>query len=107
MVVVNSVQMAMTLLDKKSSISSDRPLIAMGGELIGWKNSLGLMSYGPRFRNFRRLAHQLFGNNATMQSFLPMVEFETHRFLKRISAKPEELSAHIRKYVAFTFLCQY
>ncbi|PBK96431.1 cytochrome P450 [Armillaria gallica] len=97
MVVVNSVQMAITLLDKKSSISSDRPLIAMGGELIGWKNALGLMSYGPRFRNFRRLAHQLFGNNATMQSFLPMVEFETHRFLKRISAKPEELSAHIRK----------
>ncbi len=41
----------------------------MGGELIGWKNSLGLMSYGPRFRNFRRLAHQLFGNNATMKPF--------------------------------------
>ncbi|KAK0240536.1 cytochrome P450 [Armillaria nabsnona] len=97
MVVVNSVQMAMTLLDKKSSISSDRPLVAMGGELIGWKNSLGFMSYGPRFRNFRRLAHQLFGNNATMKAFLPMVELETHRFLKRISAKPEELSAHIRK----------
>ncbi|PBK60866.1 cytochrome P450 [Armillaria solidipes] len=97
MVVVNSVQMAMTLLDKKSSISSDRPLIAMGGELIGWKNALGLMPYGPRFRNFRRLAHQFFGSNATMKPFLPMVELETHRFLKRISAKPEELSADIRK----------
>ncbi|KAK0436558.1 cytochrome P450 [Armillaria borealis] len=90
-VVINSVQMAMTLLDKKSSISSDRPLVAMGGELIGWKNILGLMPYGPRFRNFRRLAHQLFGSNATDEAV------ETHRFLKRISAKPEELSAHIRK----------
>ncbi|SJL07070.1 related to cytochrome P450 CYP2 subfamily [Armillaria ostoyae] len=97
MVMVNSVQMAMTLLDKKSTISSDRPLVAMGGELIGWKNALGLMPYGPQFRNFRRLAHQLFGSNATMKPFLPMVEVETHRFLKRISAKPEELSAHIRK----------
>ncbi|KAK0185227.1 cytochrome P450 [Armillaria mellea] len=41
--------------------------------------------------------HQLFGSNVTMKQFLPMVELETHRFLKRISAKPEELPAHIRK----------
>ncbi|KAK0501164.1 cytochrome P450 [Armillaria luteobubalina] len=97
MVVVNSVQMAMTLLDKMGSISSDRPLVAMGGELIGWKNSLGLMPYDTRFRNFRRLAHQLFGTNVTMKQFLPIVELETHRLLTRISARPEELSAHIRK----------
>ncbi|KAK0209261.1 cytochrome P450 [Desarmillaria ectypa] len=71
-VVINSAQIAMTMLDKKSSIYSDRPLVAMGGEL-------------------------LFGNNATIKRFLSMVELETHRFLKRISDKPEELSAHIRK----------
>ncbi|KAK0222553.1 cytochrome P450 [Armillaria nabsnona] len=74
----------------------DRPLVAMGGELIGWKNALGLTSYGARFRNFRRLAHQFFGSNTTMKLFLPMVELEAHRLLKRVSAKPEELSAHIR-----------
>ncbi|PBK94798.1 cytochrome P450 [Armillaria gallica] len=96
-VVINSVQTAMALLDKNSLISSDRPFVAMGGELVGWKNSLGLMPYGARFRNCRRLAHQLFGSNATMKPFLPMVELETQRFLKRVSAKPEELSAHIRK----------
>ncbi|SJL03018.1 related to cytochrome P450 CYP2 subfamily [Armillaria ostoyae] len=96
-VVINSVQTAIALLDKKSLISSDRPFFAMGGELIGWKNSLGLMPYGARFRNFRRLAHQLFGSNVTMKPFLPMVELETHRFLKRVSGKPEELPAHIRK----------
>ncbi|KAK0479595.1 cytochrome P450 [Armillaria novae-zelandiae] len=97
MVVVNSVQPAMTLLDKMGSISSDRPLVAMGGELIGWKNSLGFMPYDARFRNLRRMAHQLFGSNATMKQFVPMVELEAHRFLKRVSATPEELSAHIRK----------
>ncbi|KAK0478631.1 cytochrome P450 [Armillaria luteobubalina] len=84
------------LLDKKSLISSDRPFVAMG-ELVGSKNGLALMPYGARFRNFRRLSHQLFGTNATMKQFLPMVELETHRFLQRISATPEELSVHIRK----------
>lgn len=94
----------MALLDKKSLISSDRPFVAMGGELVGWKNSLGLMPYGARFRNCRRLAHQLFGSNATMKPFLPMVELETQRFLKKVSSKPGELSAHIRKCVVFSFL---
>ncbi|KAK0478633.1 cytochrome P450, partial [Armillaria luteobubalina] len=94
MVVINSIPIAMSLLDKNSLVSSDRPFLAMSGELIGWKNGLALMPYGPRLRNSRRLAHQLFGTNATMKQFLPMVELETHRFLKRISAKPEELSAH-------------
>ncbi len=79
----------------------------MGGELIGWKNGLGLTSYGARFRNFRRLVHQFFGSNATMKLFLPMVELEAHRLLKRVSATPEELSAHIRKCVIFSFLRQY
>ncbi|KAK0222555.1 cytochrome P450 [Armillaria nabsnona] len=96
MVVINSVQIAAALLDKKSLISSDRPFFAMS-ELIGWKNGLALMPYGARFRNFRRLAHQLFGGNVAMKPFLPIVELGTHRFLKRVSAKPEELSAHIRK----------
>ncbi|KAK0434403.1 cytochrome P450 [Desarmillaria tabescens] len=67
------------------------------GELVGWKHSLGLMPYGARLRNQRRLAHQLLGNNAAIKQFLPMVELETHRFLKRISDKPDELPAYIRK----------
>ncbi|KAK0436560.1 cytochrome P450 [Armillaria borealis] len=97
LVVLNSAQMAISILDKKSSIYSDRPVVGMGGELIGWKNSLPLMPYGARFRNHRRLAHQLFGTNVTMNQFLPMLELETRRSLKRILTRPEELSEHIRK----------
>ncbi|KAK0185225.1 cytochrome P450 [Armillaria mellea] len=103
-VVINSIPVAIALLDKKSLISSDRPFFAMSGELIGWKNGLALMPYGSRFRNFRRLAHQLFGTSATMKTFLPIVELGTHRFLKRVCAKPEELSVHIWKTVGATML---
>ncbi|KAK0484843.1 cytochrome P450 [Armillaria novae-zelandiae] len=97
LIVLNSEKIAVDLLDKKSSIYSDRPTIQMGGELVGWKNTLVLVPYGKRFRNYRRLAHQLFGSQATMKQFLPVEERETHRFLKRILAHPENLSQHIRK----------
>ncbi|PBK93427.1 cytochrome P450 [Armillaria gallica] len=97
LVIINSAQMAISMLDKKSSIYSDRPVIGMGGELVGWKNSMIFMSYGTRFRNGRRLAHQLFGNSVNIKQFLPMLEKETRRSLKRIFTGPEGLSEHIRK----------
>lgn len=85
------------MLDKKSSIYSDRPVLQMGGELIGWKNTLVLLPYGERFRRFRRLFHQLIGSHSSMQRFLPIEEQEIHRFVRRVLAKPEDLSSHIRR----------
>ncbi|KIK64105.1 hypothetical protein GYMLUDRAFT_40354 [Collybiopsis luxurians FD-317 M1] len=97
LIIVNSASIAREMLDKNSAIYSDRPVIPMGGELCGWKNTLVLTPYGERFRNYRRLAHQLFGNAATMKSFHPVEELETHRFLKRLLSRPAEFSDHIRK----------
>ncbi|SJL03002.1 related to cytochrome P450 CYP2 subfamily [Armillaria ostoyae] len=96
-VVINSVQTAIDILDKKGAIYSDRPMVAMGGELVGWNNSFGLMPYGPRFRDSRRRVHQIFGTNTSFKQFLPAVELEARRFLKRISAKPEDLFRDIHK----------
>ncbi|KAG2370126.1 cytochrome P450 [Suillus spraguei] len=36
-VILNSVKTAMDMLDNKSAIYSDRPILPVGGELIGWK----------------------------------------------------------------------
>ena len=69
----------------------------MAGELVGWKNMLGLMPYGDRFRSYRRLAHTLFGSQTIMRSFQPLEEMETHRFLKRLLLTPENLQSHIEK----------
>ncbi|KAJ7708746.1 cytochrome P450 [Mycena rosella] len=95
--ILNGVQAAMDILDKKSSICSDRPIVPMGGELVGWKNTLVFVPYGARFRNYRRLAHSLFGSRSTMASFEPLEELETHRFLKRLLSDPDGLQNHIRK----------
>ncbi|KAJ3709804.1 cytochrome P450 [Lentinula guzmanii] len=97
LIILNSASIAKDMLEKNSAIYSDRPVIPMGGELCGWKNTLVLTPYGERFRNYRRLAHQLFGNAATMKSFHPVEELETHRFLKQLLSRPAEFSDHIRK----------
>jgi cytochrome P450 len=99
MIIINSTQAAIEMLDRKGSIYSDRPVVQMGGELVGWKSLLGLTPYGDRFRNLRQLAHKLLGSNATMSQFLPTVEQETHRFLQRLLQTPTEFEAHVRKCV--------
>jgi len=94
-IILNSAEAAIEILEKKSSIYSERPILQMGGELVGWKNTLVLLPYGDRFRRSRRLFHRAIGN-APMKQFLPLEELETRRFLRRVLAKPGDLAAHIR-----------
>lgn len=97
MIIINSAQTAFDMLDKKSSIYSERPVLQMGGELVGWKNTLVLLPYGERFRNFRKLFHQTIGTPRAMENFHPIEEKETREFLKRVLARPEDLAEHIRR----------
>ncbi|KAF8814222.1 cytochrome P450 [Phlegmacium glaucopus] len=83
------------MLDKKSAIYSDRPVSQMG-ELACWKNSLGLLPYGERFRNYRKYLHQLMGNVPSASLFYPVEELETRKLLKRVAENPDDLAAHIR-----------
>lgn len=96
-VIVNSVEVTIEMLDKKGCIYSDRPTVPMGGELVGWKNTLVFIPYGPRFREARRMTHQLFGTQVAMKQFYPLEEQETRKFLKQVLAEPEKIQAHIRR----------
>ncbi|KAG2141325.1 cytochrome P450 [Suillus clintonianus] len=95
-IVLNSVKSAMDMLDKKGTVYSDRPVLPMGGELCGWKHSLGLLPYGDHFRQYRKNIHHIMGNRAALDVYHPVEEIETHRFLKRVFAKPEKLQDHVR-----------
>jgi hypothetical protein len=96
-VLLNSIDVAIEMLDKKSGIYSDRPVFQMGGELCGWKDHLVLTPYGERFRNYRKNFHRTIGSHKAMRNYLPVEELETRRFLRRVLAKPEDLSQHVRQ----------
>ncbi|KAF4601249.1 hypothetical protein EYR38_005901 [Pleurotus pulmonarius] len=98
-IILNSPEAATDMLDKKSSIYSDRPVLQMGGELVGWKNTMALLPYGERFRNYRRSFHRTIGTRSNVAKFHSPQELETRRFLSRVLVNPAELSSHIRQTV--------
>ncbi|EPT02822.1 hypothetical protein FOMPIDRAFT_54955 [Fomitopsis schrenkii] len=97
MVIINSAQVAVELLDRKSSIYSDRPHMVMIGEMVGWTRIVSLHNYGPRFRETRRLLSQMLGSREKVAHLAPLLEAEEHRFLLRVMRDPGSLVAQVRK----------
>ncbi|KAG6845597.1 hypothetical protein H0H87_006650 [Tephrocybe sp. NHM501043] len=95
-IILNSAKTAREILDKKSHIYSDRPVMQMGGNLVGWKNTLVLLPYGDRFRRYRRMFHTVIGSRISMNQFSHTEELETRKFLRRVLTQPTDLAAHIR-----------
>ncbi|KAG1852552.1 cytochrome P450 [Suillus subluteus] len=95
-VVLNSLKIAIDMLDNKSTIYSDRPILPVGGELIGWKNATPLLPYGDRLRRHRKNFHNVIGTRAAMGIYNQVEEVETRRFIKRVFKKPDQLEAHVR-----------
>ncbi|KAJ3719643.1 cytochrome P450 [Lentinula guzmanii] len=98
MIIVNSGEI-MEQLDKRGSIHSDRPRLEMAGELVGYSKTLVLVPYGQRLRNYRRYVSKMIGSLSALSQFHPMIEAETHMFLKRTAANPHSdvISHNLRK----------
>ena len=97
LIILNNVEDARALFDKRSSIYSDRPVFEMGGELVGWKYILALTPYGARFREYRRFIARLIGAQRQVQDNVwPVQERETRRFLLRLLRAPERFDDHVR-----------
>ncbi|RDB29742.1 hypothetical protein Hypma_013817 [Hypsizygus marmoreus] len=96
MIIVNSASV-MSELDKQGSIYSDRPKLEMGGELVGYSQTLVFCPYGPRFRTYRKHLARFFGSTIAMERHRPVLEHETRRFLKRTLVNPDDLNQNLRK----------
>jgi cytochrome P450 len=69
----------------------------MGSELVGWKNTLALTPYGARFREYRKMMSRAMGTRENVKKYHALEEEETHRFLVRVLARPQDFVAEIRK----------
>ena len=97
MIILNSSKAAIDLLDKRSATYSDRPVLMMGGEIVGWNQSLALTQYGPRFREFRKYMNRFIGTRASVERLAPLQEKEMAKFVARVMAEPGSLLHQIRK----------
>ncbi len=98
MVIVNSARI-MEELDKKGAIYSDRPVLEMGGKLVGYDQTLVLIEYGARFRTYRKHFLRYLGTPKAVEGLHPLIERESRRFLQRTLAAPDNLMSHLRKLV--------
>lgn len=96
MLVINSYKAAVDLLDKRSSIYSERPK-PPSAEYIGYTTVFPLLGNGDNFKDQRRMITQTIGTRAQVEGFWPLHKHVTHKFLAALLYEPDDFMGHIRK----------
>ncbi|TRM63183.1 cytochrome P450 [Schizophyllum amplum] len=102
-IVLNSLEAARDLMDKRSGIYSDRPRFVMLCDLMGWANATTHVHYGPRFRKHRRFVQQILNQNA-IASFQNLESRQTAIALGNFLKTPDNFADHITSFAAGTML---
>ncbi|KAJ7366976.1 cytochrome P450 [Mycena albidolilacea] len=97
-VVVNSVNAAMELFEKRSRIYSDRPTIPMV-PLMGWDFVLGFMPHTDKWRQSRRMFHQHLRPDAIV-AYHPVQLRKIHDLLRGLVSTPEDFVEHTKTMAA-------
>ncbi|KAL5480690.1 hypothetical protein ACEPAI_9630 [Sanghuangporus weigelae] len=99
MIIINTVDAARDLMEKKGAIFSNRPKLPTLG-MIGWDVTLPLLQYNsPRYRTQRRLMQEHLGPS-TIRSFDNVMEERVQIFLNRLLISPDEFHQDILGHVA-------
>ncbi|CAA7262429.1 unnamed protein product [Cyclocybe aegerita] len=94
-VIVSSPKIAQDLLDKRSSVYSDRPHFVMANELVGYGESFVLQPYGDNWRRQRRLVAQDFAQSNTPR-YYSLQEREARILVRNIMDTPSSLVSQIK-----------
>ncbi|KZP29745.1 cytochrome P450 [Athelia psychrophila] len=98
MVVTNTMESTLDLLERRSSKYSSRPRMPMLAELMGFDWSFVLMPYGDTWRAHRRLAAKEF-DAQTIPKYKLAFTRNAHGLLRRLLETPEAWHQHIRHQV--------
>ncbi|TFK74225.1 cytochrome P450 [Pluteus cervinus] len=93
-IVLNSRQSAIELLEKRGSIYSSRPVIPMF-ELIGWHEFISALPYGPLWRRHKRVFQQSFRREASIQ-YQPIQTRKIHDALNTLLRDPDGFAEHLK-----------
>ncbi|KAJ6559762.1 cytochrome P450 [Mycena capillaripes] len=86
MIILDSYQAAVDLLEKRGAIYSDRPKFTLY-ELLGWKPNLAFLAYGKQF-NKHRAMHQSYLNRHKVEEFKPFQTQEARTLVQNLFAEP-------------------
>ncbi|KAF4844007.1 O-methylsterigmatocystin oxidoreductase [Colletotrichum siamense] len=97
LVIINDLQLALELLEKRSVKYSSRPRQIFAGEMIGWENTLAMQDHNDRFRNYRKNISRIIGSKTAAAQYDALQEAEVGHFLLHVLDHPEKLRDHIRR----------
>ena len=104
MIILNNVEVANELLDKKGATCSNRPVLNMACELAGFKDWTVFLMYGQRLKESRKYIHRAIGNRESLKMFHTLFEAEARKYLKAILRDPDDIHEHIRQYESWLFI---
>lgn len=108
-IVLNTLQAAVDLLEKRSDIYSDRPSFTMLNDryLIGWGWTMSGMPYGEGWRERRRIFHHHFHLEVS-KNYRELQIRSNFAFLRALLENPRDFMNHIRTLPARNILsCTY
>ncbi|KAJ7621020.1 cytochrome P450 [Roridomyces roridus] len=97
LVFLSSPEATFDLLDKRGAIYGDKPALVMAGELCGCNNMVAFTQYNDVFKRQRTLLNQAFGSQV-IPSYYPLIQAETHLFIRRLVADPSDYIKLTRRY---------
>ncbi|KIM35565.1 hypothetical protein M413DRAFT_32422 [Hebeloma cylindrosporum] len=103
-VILNSYQVAVDLLDKKSAIYSSRPHFTMFHELSGWGYLFSMLPYGDVWRESRRIFTKHFNSSHHDAINQQRDILYVRRFIWQLLEKPHGFLRHARTLVGSTTL---
>ncbi|KAF9456704.1 cytochrome P450 [Collybia nuda] len=95
-VVLNSVQAAVDLLEKRGAIYSDRPKFVIY-ETMGWTAGLTFFGYGRRFQQHRRMFEKYL-TPSKCTAYHPIQTREARVFLQNLLSNPDGRDNFIKRY---------
>ncbi|EIM80470.1 cytochrome P450 [Stereum hirsutum FP-91666 SS1] len=98
MCIINSAEVALDLLDKRSAIYSERPSMVMVKELMGWEFNMGFQSYTPTYRKHRENFTRGFSPKAS-ENYQHLQTREIILCLRKLLENPEKFDEHLRNTI--------
>ncbi|KIK57868.1 hypothetical protein GYMLUDRAFT_228437 [Collybiopsis luxurians FD-317 M1] len=97
MVILNTVEAALDVLDGHGRIHSDRPRMRTL-EVMGWTGATTLMPYNSLLRRQRQFIKMVLNDKAVVNNLTPLLKRETMTFLRNLRDAPDIFPNHIGRF---------
>ncbi|KLO09945.1 cytochrome P450 [Schizopora paradoxa] len=103
-IIINDINVATDLLEKRSAKHSDRPDATFGGKMCGFDAVLSMQGPGEKWRSARRRIHNSIGTRAAVSQFNDLLELEGRRLALAFLDSPEKFVEHFQAYAGAIIL---